>query len=218
MIFENPAGAPELACNACGCRWFDRMSGACYECGEPVAAQDIEAYQAALRAFHESKGIRPNDDTKERQMSERWFEDYIAGSVHELGSVTLDEAELLEFARRYDPQPIHTDPESAARGPFGGLIASGWQTGSLMMRLYAQNYLSPASSLASPGVDELRWPRPVRPGDTLAVRVTVESARASDSKPDRGVVRSLIEMLNQHGEPVLTMRAVNMIRRRPQRG
>jgi len=211
MIFENPAGAPELACNACGCRWFDRMTGACYECGEPVPPQDIEAYHAALREFHQRKGIHPNDASKEAQMTERWFEDYRPGAVHELGTLTVEEDEVLEFARRFDPQPIHTDPALAARGPFGGLIASGWHTGSLMMRLYALNYLSPASSLASPGLDELRWLRPVRPGDTLSVRVTVVEARASTSKPDRGVVRSLIEVFNQHGEPVMTMRAVNMI-------
>jgi len=215
VIFENPAGAPELACNACGCRWFDRMTGACYECGEPVPPQDIEAYQAALRAFHERTGIRPNDDGKERQMAERWFEDYVPGAVHELGTATVSENEVLEFARRFDPQPIHTDPQIASRGPFGGIIASGWHTGSLMMRLYALNYLSPASSLASPGLDELRWLQPVRPGDTLSVRVTVEEARASTSKPDRGVVRSLIEVLNQRNEPVMTTRAVNMIARRP---
>ncbi len=217
MIFENPAGAPELACNACGCRWFDRMTGACYECGEPVAPQDIEAYHAALRAFHERAGIRANDATGERQMAERWFEDYVPGTVHDLGTVTVDETEVLEFGRRFDPQPFHTDPELAGRGPFGGIIASGWHTGSLMMRQYALNYLSPASSLASPGVDELRWLRPVRPGDMLTVRVTVEEARASASKPDRGVVRSLIEVINQRDEPVMTMRAVNMVARRPAR-
>lgn len=148
-------------------------------------------------------------------MTERWFEDYLPGTVHELGTVTVDEAEVLEFARRFDPQPIHTDPGFAARGPFGGIIASGWHTCSLMMQRYAVDYLSPASSLASPGMDELRWLQPVRPGDALTVRVTIESARASDSKPDRGVVRSLIEVLNQRGEPVMTMHAVNMIARRP---
>ena len=215
MIFENPAGAPELACDACGCRWFDRMSGACYECGEPVPRADIDAYHAALQAFHERKGIHANDPSKDAQMSERWFEDYHPGAVHELGTLQVDADEVLEFARRYDPQPIHTDPALAARGPFGGIIASGWHTGSLMMRLYALNYLSSASSLASPGLDELRWLRPVRPGDTLSVRVTVQDARASASRPDRGVVHSLIEVFNQHGEPVMTMRAVNMIARRP---
>ncbi len=148
-------------------------------------------------------------------MSERWLEDYVPGAVHELGTVAVDEAEIVDFARRFDPQPFHTDPEAAARTPFGGIIASGWHTAALMMRLYAVNYLSPASSLASPGLDELRWLRPVRPGDRLSVRVTVEDARPSTSKPDRGVVRSLIEVFNQRGEPVLTMRAVNMVARRP---
>ena len=148
-------------------------------------------------------------------MAERWFEDYVPGAVHELGTATVSEDEVLEFARRFDPQPIHTDPELAARGPFGGIIASGWHTCGLMMRLYALNYLSSASSLASPGMEELRWPLPVRPGDTLTVRVTVREARPSASKPDRGVVHSLIEVLNQRNEPVMTVRAVNMIARRP---
>lgn len=148
-------------------------------------------------------------------MSERWFEDYLPGTVHELGTLAVDEAEVLEFARRYDPQPIHTDPAQAARGPFGGIITSGWHTASLMMSLYAVDYLSPASSVASPGLDELRWLRPVRPGDTLSVRVTVEDARASSSKPDRGVVRSLIEVFNQRAEAVMTMRAVNIVLHRP---
>ncbi len=150
-------------------------------------------------------------------MSERWFEDYRPGAVHELGTLRVDEAEVIEFARRFDPQPIHTDPAFAAHGPFHGLIASGWHTCGLMMRLYAVEYLSPASSLASPGMDELRWPHPVRPGDTLSVRVTVQDARASTSKPDRGVVHSLVEVFNQHGEVVVSMRAVNMIARRPGR-
>jgi acyl dehydratase len=148
-------------------------------------------------------------------MIERWLDDYVPGAVHELGSFSVSEAEIVDFARQFDPQPIHVDPDFAARGPFGGLIASGWHTGSLMMRLYALHYLSPASSLSSPGVDELRWLRPVRPGDTLTVRVTVEDARPSASKPDRGVVHSLIELIDRHGERVMTMRAVNMVARRP---
>lgn len=148
-------------------------------------------------------------------MTERWFEDYVPGAVHELGTVAVREAEVLEFARRFDPQPIHTDPDVAARGPFGGVIASGWHTCSLMMQRYAVDYLSPASSVASPGMDELRWPRPVRPGDVLAVRVTVEGARPSGSKPDRGVVHSRVEVHNQRNEPAMTMRAVNVIMRKP---
>ena len=89
MIFTNPAGAPELACDHCGCRWFDRMSGACYECGEPVPRADIDAYHAALQAFHERKGIHANDPSKDAQMSERWFEDYHPGAVHELGTLQV---------------------------------------------------------------------------------------------------------------------------------
>lgn len=145
---------------------------------------------------------------------QRWFEDYVPGTVHTLGTVTVDQAEVVEFARRYDPQPFHTDPEKAAGTPFGGIIASGWHTAGMMMRLYALEYLSPDSSLASPGVDELRWLQPVRPGDELSVRVHVKDARPSASKPDRGVVHSFIEVLNQRGEPVMTMKAVNMVARR----
>ena len=145
-------------------------------------------------------------------MSDRFFEDYVVGSVSELGSFTIDAEQIVAFAQVYDPQPIHTDPEAAAAGPFGGLIASGWQTGALMMRLVVENYLSPASSLASPGVDELRWLRPVRPGDTLFVRLTVLEATRSRSKPDRGVVRSLIELRNQHGEDVMSVKPINLVR------
>lgn len=148
-------------------------------------------------------------------MTERWLEDYVEGAVHQLGEVAVGRDDILEFARRYDPQPIHTDPDFAATGPFGGLIASGWHTCALMMRLFAENYLSRASSMASPGLDELRWLRPVRPGDRLSVRVTVIESRPSQTKPDRGVVRSLIETFNQDGEAVLSMRAINMVARRP---
>ncbi len=215
MIFDNPAGAPELACNHCGCRWFDRMSGACYECGEPVPPADVAAYQQALAAFHSGRGIQPNDPAHALQTTQRWFEDYLPGAVHELGTVTVSEAEILEFGRSFDAQPMHADPELAARSPFGGIIASGWHTGSLMMRLYALRYLSHPSSIASPGVESLQWPAPVRGGDTLSVRVTVREARASRSKPDRGVVKSWIEVINQHGQTVMTMLAANMVLRRP---
>ncbi|MFE9406466.1 MaoC/PaaZ C-terminal domain-containing protein [Streptomyces sp. NPDC006530] len=100
-------------------------------------------------------------------------------------------------------------------GPFKGLIASGWHTSAVMMRLYADHYLSEVASLASPRVDELRWKRPVRPGDTLTVRATVTEARLSRSKPDRGLVHTEVEVLNHHGEPVLTMTIMNMLQRRP---
>jgi acyl dehydratase len=114
-------------------------------------------------------------------VEDRYFEDYVAGSVHEFGRIAVDEREVIEFASRYDPQPFHTDPQAAQRSPFGGLIASGWHTAGLMMRLVVEHYLSRVASLASPGVDELRWTQPVRPGDTLSVRATVLEARRSRS-------------------------------------
>lgn len=142
----------------------------------------------------------------------RYFEDYEPGSVFEYGTITVDEADVVAFARRFDPQPFHVDAAAAARGPFGGLIASGWHTASLMMRLFVDHYLSHVASLGSPGVDELRWVRPVRPGDSLRVRCAVLEARRSRSKPDRGIVRTLVEVLNQHGEVVMSLKALNMLR------
>lgn len=148
-------------------------------------------------------------------VEDRYFEDYVPGAVHVFGAGTLTEQEILDFARRFDTQSIHTDPAAAQDGPFQGLIASGWHTTAVMMRMYADHYLSKVASLASPGVDELRWQRPVRPGDTLSVRATVTGARVSRSKPDRGLVHTGVEVLNQHGETVLTMTIMNMLRRRP---
>lgn len=147
-------------------------------------------------------------------VEERHFEDYVAGAVCVYGQIPVTEAAIVEFAQRYDPQPIHADPEAAGRGPFGGLIASGWHTISLVMRLLVERYLSHVAAIVSPGIDELRWTLPVRPGDVLSVRVTVLEATASRSKPDRGLVRTLIEALNQRGEVVLSMKAMNLIKRR----
>jgi acyl dehydratase len=144
-------------------------------------------------------------------MRERYFEDYVVGTTREHGSVEVDEADVIDFGRRFDPQPFHADPAAAAAGPFAGLIASGWHTCALMMRLLAEDYLSPASSLGSPGVDELRWLRPVRPGDRLTLRTTVEDARLSRSKPDRGMVRTRLEMVGRDGEVVLRMVAMNLV-------
>ena len=145
-----------------------------------------------------------------------YFEDYVAGTVQEFGSIGVTEDEILDFGRRYDPQPFHADPEAARRTQFGGLIASGWQTAGLMMRLVVDHYLSHVASLASPGLDELRWTQPVRPGDTLSVRATVLETRPSSSKPDRGLVRTLFEVLNQRGEVVMSVKAMNMLKRRAQ--
>jgi len=145
-------------------------------------------------------------------LAERYFEDYLPGASAEFGSVKVEEADIIEFAKRYDPQEFHIDPEAAANGPFGGLIASGWHTGALMMRMLVDNYLSKASSLGSPGIDELRWLRPVRPGDTLHLRATVLETKRSSSKPDRGMVRTLTEVLNQNGEVVMSVKAMTLIR------
>ncbi|HET7229558.1 MAG TPA: MaoC family dehydratase [Longimicrobium sp.] len=147
--------------------------------------------------------------------NDRWFEDYEPGSVHETGSILVEEDEVLAFGRRFDPQVFHTDIEAAKETEYGGLIASGWHTAALMMRLYTDNYLSSVATLVSPGVDELRWLAPVRPGDELRLRVTVAEARESRSKPDRGIVRSNVEVLNQRGEVVMTLSALNFMLRRP---
>jgi acyl dehydratase len=147
-------------------------------------------------------------------IDDRFFEDYVTGHVHEFGSIDITEEEILEFGRRFDPQPFHTDPVAARQTQFGGVIASGWHTAGLMMRLVVDHYLSHVASLASPGLDDLRWSRPVRPGDTLSVRATVLETRASTSKPDRGLVRTLFEVLNQHGQLVMSVKAMNMLKRR----
>ena len=146
----------------------------------------------------------------------RYFEDYLPGTVFECGHIPVSEAEIVEFARRFDPQDMHVDPEAAARGRFGGLVASGWHTAAMTMRLIAENFLSKKTSLASPGIDELRWLKPVRPGDVLRIRVTVIEATPSRSRSDRGMVRSLVEALNQDGDVVMSMKPMNIVRRRGQ--
>jgi acyl dehydratase len=153
--------------------------------------------------------------TFSRPITDRYFEDYVEGDVHQFGPITVEQDEVIAFAKRFDPQMMHADPEAAKHTPFGGLIASGWHTAGLMMRLYVEYYLTHVASLASPGLDELRWLKPVRPGDTLSVRVTVLRAVPSKSKPDRGAVTSFIEVINQTGEVVMTLKAVNFIAKRP---
>jgi acyl dehydratase len=150
-------------------------------------------------------------------IDDRYFEDYVPGAVYVYGSITMTEKDILRFAGEFDPQDIHTDPRAAQEGPYQGLIASGWHTCGVMMRMYADHYVSKVAGLASPGVDELRWVRPVRPGDTLSLRTTVRETRLSRSKPDRGLVHTGLEVLNQHGETVLTMTAVNIMLRRAAR-
>ncbi len=148
-------------------------------------------------------------------INERYFEDYVVGPTYEFGPISVSEAEIIDFGRKFDPQYIHTDPEKAALGPFGGLIASGWHTASLMMRLYADNYISSVAAIASPGVDELRWIRPVRPGDALSIRVSVIGSRRSQSKPHLGMVHVLVEVANQNKEMVMSVKTMNLLRCRP---
>ncbi len=144
-----------------------------------------------------------------------YFEDFVVGLRRELGSRTLSADEIVGFAREYDPQPFHVDADAAARSPFGGLIASGWQTCGVAMRIMVEGYLLNSASMGSPGVDEVRWTKPVRPGDTLTVFSTVLEARVSRSKPDRGVIVSATEVVNQDGETVMTMRGMTMLATRP---
>ena len=143
--------------------------------------------------------------TFSHSITDRYFEDYVEADVHRFGSIAVEADEVIAFAKRFDPQAMHTDPEAAKHTIFGGLIASGWHTAGLMMRLYAEHYLTQVSSLASPGIDELRWLKPVRPGDVLSVRVTVLKAVPSKSKPDRGAVTSFVEVINQVGVVVMTL-------------
>ena len=142
----------------------------------------------------------------------RYWDDYVPGAVHEFGTVSVDEEEVLAFGRRFVPLSYHTDKEAAKNSIYGGVITSGWHTAALMMRIYTENYLSKVANLGSPGGDELRWDKPVFPGDALSVRATVLETRRSESRPDRGIVRTFIEVLNQKREVVMSMKMVNFVR------
>jgi acyl dehydratase len=135
---------------------------------------------------------------------ERYFEDYRAGEIFEFGERLITKEEIIQFATLYDPQPFHLDDEAAKKTHFGRLAASGWMTASVVMRMMVDNYISRVSSLGSPGIDELRWSKPVHAGDVLHVRVTILETRASKSKPDRGLMYCLNEAYNQHNEPVMS--------------
>ncbi len=145
-----------------------------------------------------------------------FFEDFQPGDVRETGSVTVTQEEIVAFAREFDPQPFHVDEEAARRSPFGGIIASGWHSAALCMRMIVSMLGPDSGSLGSPGVDELRWLKPVRPGDELWVRVEVLEAVPSKSKPDRGLVKLRYTMHNQNAEDVMTMIALGLVLRRPE--
>jgi acyl dehydratase len=144
-----------------------------------------------------------------------YWEDFIQGRVLDLGAVVVSKDEVIEFARRYDPQPFHVDEAAADTSIFGGLIASGWHTCAMVMRLTCDSYLLRAASLGSPGVDSVRWLKPVRPGDTLRAQMTVAETKSSASKRDRGSIKSQWEVFNQQGELVMTMEGISMFKRRP---
>lgn len=142
------------------------------------------------------------------------WEDFAAGTVREFGGRTVTHDEIVEFAARYDPQPFHLDDEAGRASLFGGLCASGWHTCAITMRMMCDAYLNDTASLGSPGIENLRWLRPVFPGDTLHVRMTVLEARPMASRPGVGLALSRWEVFNQHDEPVLTMQGWGMMRRR----
>ena len=146
---------------------------------------------------------------------ELYWEDFTVGRRFELGSHEVTREEVIEFAQRYDPQPFHIDEEAAGRSVFGGLIASGWHTASMVMRMMCDGYLLRSASLGSPGVDNLRWVKPVRPGDVLRAHMTVLESRPSMSKPDRGIVKSKWEVFNQNDELVMSMEGYGRFLRRP---
>jgi acyl dehydratase len=144
-----------------------------------------------------------------------YLEDFKAGDEFASPGITLTEAQIIDFALTFDPQPFHVDATAAAAGPFGGLIASGFHTAALSFRLFWQTGVLGDASLGSPGFDELRWLRPVRPGDTLRVVTRVVEVKRSTSKPDRGAVKMAYTTLNQHGEPVMTLVAIQLVKARP---
>ncbi len=149
-------------------------------------------------------------------MTERYWEDFEVGERFAGPGISLSEAQILDFALMYDPQPFHLDREAAAESPFGGLIASGFQTLALGFRSFYQTGAINHASIGSPGFDELRWLKPVRPGDTLHTEIEVKSKRASQSKPDRGILHMAWEVKNQSGETVLTLTGMHLQRRRPE--
>jgi len=149
--------------------------------------------------------------TNEKKM---FWEDFVPGVRERMGQVIVDREEVIDFARRYDPQPFHIDKEEAENSIYGGIIASGWHTCSMVMRLMCDSYLLNSSSLGSPGIEGVKWPRPVYPDDVLTAFRTVTETRASSSKPDRGIVKTFWEAENQNGDLVMSMTGINFFLRR----
>jgi acyl dehydratase len=150
-------------------------------------------------------------------MKKQWyFDDFVPGQEIELGERTVNEDEIIAFATQFDPQPFHIDREAAAKSIYGGVIASGWHTCAMMMRIVLDNMGCEEASMGSPGLDGVRWLQPVRAGDTLRVRYVTTEVKPSSSKPDRGIVKSTWVASNQKGEPVCTIDGMALFRRRPE--
>ena len=143
-----------------------------------------------------------------------YWEDFKAGEVHQLGEKRVEKEEMIVFAKQFDPQPFHVDEAAAKASMYGGLIASGWHTVALVMRMRCDSYMLDSASLGSPGVENLKWLKPVRPGDTLRAQRTTLEVRASASRPEMGLVKTRWEVFNQDGEPVMTMEGYGMFGRR----
>jgi len=150
----------------------------------------------------------------EKQYTFYW-EDFPTGRISEFGATTVLKEDIIRFAREFDPQPFHLDEDAAKASLFGGLCASGWHTCSMAMRMMCDAYLLESSSLGSPGLENIRWLKPVFPGDTLSMRMTILESRPMDSKPHIGLVKSLWQVMNQNKEEVLRMDGYGMFRRRP---
>lgn len=149
-------------------------------------------------------------------MSEVWYESFKVGDTVRSPGKTLSEAEIIDWAFKYDPQPFHIDKTAAEESIYGGIIASGWQVAAVAFRMLMHTNIFGNASLGSPGLDELRWRQPVRPGDTISTVVRVTETRVSKSKPDRGLVTLSYEIVNQHDEVVASFKAVQLLRRRPE--
>ena len=141
-----------------------------------------------------------------------WWEDFKVGEVSEMGRRTVTKSEVIAFAQQFDPQSFHVDEAAAKQSMYGGLIASGWHTVAMVMRMMCDNYLLDSASLGSPGVDHVKWLKPVRPGDTIRAMRTVLESRRSASKPDVGIVKTLWEVFNQNDERVMTMEGYGMFK------
>ena len=143
-----------------------------------------------------------------------YWEDFKVGEMHQIGEKRIDKDEIIAFAKQFDPQPFHVDEAAAKASMYGGLIASGWHTVALVMRMMCDSYMLDSASLGSPGIDNLKWLKPVRPGDTIHAQRTTLEVRASASRPEMGLVKTRWEVFNQNGEQVMAMEGYGMFRRR----